>query len=275
MSPSPKIIELAQPYGPGVLHMPVHPPFSYELAIPHERDSEGRAMGTSGAVDRICAGLHVGTHIDSLSHVGSDGLLCDGTELFAPGVQETQNGVKMRSGRSLRPIVAPGALLDLASHLDCEVLEDNHTITAEELLACAEASEVTIEPGMVILIRTGFDLLWDRDPERFLEPEFPGPGVEAARLLRDRKVIATGSDTPTYEQFPVDGSMPVHVELIVRGGIFIIECLRLYELAQQNISRFQFVALPLNLESATGSPISPVAIVYEGDDSPNASGKAP
>lgn len=265
MRPRPEIVELAQPYGPGVLQMPVHPPFSYEMTILHEKDADGEARGTSGATDRICSGLHVGTHVDGLSHVGWDGRLCDGTDLFAPGAQEVERGVRMDSARSLRPIVAPGILLDLAGYLECEVLAGDHTITAEELLGCAREAGVEIEPGSVVLVRTGFDLIWHEDPERFLEPPFPGPGVDAARLLRERGVVATGSDTSTYESYPSGGSMPVHVELLVRGGIFILECLRLDELARRGVAAFQFVALPLNLEFATGSPLSPVAILGGGD----------
>lgn len=261
-----EIVELGHPLGPGALHMPAHPPFSYELTLSHQREEdEGQYPGSSGATDRICCGLHVGTHIDSLSHVGMEGRLCDGTEVFAAGVQDRENGIAMRSGPGLRPIVAPGILLDFPSYLGCDVLADGHEITVAELEGCAAAAGAEIEPGSVVLLRTGFDLLWDSDPERFLGAAvFPGPGIEVARHLRQRGIVATGSDTASYETYPVGATLAVHVELLVRGGIYIMESLRLQELAARGAASFQFLALPLNLPKATGSPLNPVALLAPG-----------
>lgn len=260
-----EVIELGHPFGPGLgmLQTDEHPPFSYELFIPHDRDpfEPGQVPGSSAGTDRITTGLHVGTHIDSLGHVAADGCLCDGTDVFAPGVQGASTGVKMQSGSALRPIAAPAILLDFPAYFGCEVLDGNHTITVEELVGCAESAGVEIEAGGVVLIRTGFDLLWDAEPERFLSPPFPGPGIEAARLLRQRGVVATGADTITYEAYPSDAIVDVHIELLVKGGIFIIEGLRLRELAKRRAYSFDFVALPLNMPQATGSPINPIALL--------------
>lgn len=261
MSTEYEIVELGHPFGPGALRFGSHP-FTYELTLLHQAEwGEGQLPGSSGASDRISLGLHVGTHIDSLSHVGMEGKLCDGTDVFGEQVQDPETGIEMRSGSGLRPIVAPGILLDFPGYLGCEVLEDGHEITVEELTGCAAAAGVEIEPGSVVLIRTGFDLLWDRDPERFVNPPFPGPGLEAARFLREREVVATGSDTAPYELYPSAAGLSVHVELLVRGGIFIIESLRLDQLASRGAVNFQFIALPLKLPKATGSPLSPVALL--------------
>jgi kynurenine formamidase len=46
----------------------------------------------------------------------------------------------------------------------------------------------------------------------------------------------------------------------VEHGIHIVECLNLEELAKAAVREFLFVALPLKLEGATGSPVRPVAI---------------
>lgn len=260
---APEVIELGQPLGPEVLHLPSHPPFSYEMTLLHEREpmEPDQAPGSSAGTDRIDVGLHVGTHIDSLSHVAMDGRLCDGTEIFSPGVQSAEGGVRMRSGRGLRPIVAPGILLDLPGYLGCEVLAGDHRIGVEEALGCAEAAGVEIQAGSVVLFRTGFDLLWDSDPGAYLEPPFPGPEIELAKLLRERGVLATGSDTTTFEALPSEAIMAVHAELLVEGGIFILESLRLQELARRRIHSFEFIALPLNLAFATGSPLNPVAVL--------------
>jgi kynurenine formamidase len=54
--------------------------------------------------------------------------------------------------------------------------------------------------------------------------------------------------------------MPVHVHLLVERGIHIIEVLDLEKLAEDGVSEFLFVALPLRIRGATGSPIRPIAL---------------
>jgi kynurenine formamidase len=150
--------------------------------------------------------------------------------------------------------VRRGVLLDVAGP---EPLADDHTITSSELAAAQRAE---IRPGDVVLIRTG----WARyfcDPKKFIsEVRGPGPAIEGARWLSERRVFAAGSDTVAFERVP-DPSMPVHVHLLVESGIHIIECLNLDELAAARVAEFVFVALPLKIRGATGSPVRPVAIV--------------
>jgi kynurenine formamidase len=54
--------------------------------------------------------------------------------------------------------------------------------------------------------------------------------------------------------------MQVHVHLLVEHGIHIIEVLNLEKLAEDGISEFLFVALPLKIRGATGSPVRPIAL---------------
>ena len=55
--------------------------------------------------------------------------------------------------------------------------------------------------------------------------------------------------------------MAVHVHLLVESGIHIIENLNLEELARDGVLEFLFVATPLKIRGATGSPIRPFALV--------------
>ena len=74
----------------------------------------------------------------------------------------------------------------------------------------------------------------------------------------------TGSDTIAYEHLaPGMGHtrLPVHVILLVESGIHIIEVLDLEELARDGVHEFWFVAAPLKIVGATGSPLRPLAIV--------------
>lgn len=87
----------------------------------------------------------------------------------------------------------------------------------------------------------------------------PGPGETAARWLIERGATLMGSDTPGFECLPIPG-VSVHAILLVDAGIHIIENLNLEEIARKRLPRVLFVALPLRLSGATGSPIRPVAI---------------
>jgi kynurenine formamidase len=54
--------------------------------------------------------------------------------------------------------------------------------------------------------------------------------------------------------------MPVHVHLLVESGIHIIEALNLEDLSRDRIHEFVFIAAPLKIRGATGSPIRPLAL---------------
>ncbi len=85
--------------------------------------------------------------------------------------------------------------------------------------------------------------------------------------MLERGVIATGSDTETFEVQPApdpgpEGNpQPVHTALLIEKGVYIMESLDLEELARQRIYEFLFVALPVKIRGATGSMVDPVAVV--------------
>jgi kynurenine formamidase len=94
-----------------------------------------------------------------------------------------------------------------------------------------------------------------------------GPDISAARWLLERGVVATGTDTETYEvqpaldPGPTGNPQPVHTLLLIQNGIYIMESLDLEELARQRVHEFLFVALPVKIRGATGSMIDPVAVL--------------
>ncbi len=257
-----EVIQLGQPLGLGTPRSPIHPPFMYSLTSRHGDGAPApdRNVGISGASDAFAMGVHIGTHIDSLTHCSVDGRLFDGTDVFAPGAQDEARGIRTTTGEPMRPIVAPGVLLDFPALVGRPRVSGDYAITPEEIERAEHAQGVRIEAGDVALLRTGWDTLWE-DPPRYLAPPLPGPNGNAARLLAGRGVVATGSDTMPYEQAPGETLLEVHAELLVRAGIFIMECLNLVELAARRAYRFQFIALPLRITGATGSPINPVAIL--------------
>ena len=245
-----KVYDLAQPYFTGMPHHPSHPPFLFSLVKQH-----GEYVGPTGnssASDAVALGTHVGTHIDALCHFSCGGRLHDGVP--AAQVQSYGSGLGQFSIDTVPPILRRGVLLDIA--------RTHGTLPADfEILPAhlEEAARVEIRPGDVVLVRTGWAAHF-HDPAKFIsEVRGPGPGLEGAQWLSRRGVFAAGSDTVAFEKVP-DPSMPVHVHLLVESGIHIIECLNLEELSAAAVQEFLFVALPLKIRGATGSPVRPVAI---------------
>jgi kynurenine formamidase len=247
-----RAIDLAQPYYTGVPHHPAHAPFIYGLSKKH--GDTVVAGGASSAAEAIALGTHVGTHIDAFCHFTCNGKLFGGEE--AAGVQSYANGLERHTVDTIQPIFRRGVLLDIARLQDVEVLPREFVITPDHL----DHTGVNVNPGDVVLIRTGWARYWD-DPRQFIsEVHSPGPALEAARWLSERKIFAAGSDTAPFE-FAPSPQMSVHVHLLVESGIHIIECLNMEELSAAGVSEFLFVAQPLKIRGGTGSPIRPVALV--------------
>lgn len=248
------VYDLGQPLFPGMPHFPTHPPFLFTLNKIHGESVLDN--GASSASETITLGGHVGTHIDALSHFSCDGKLHGD---LVP-TQSYSGGVKEHSVDSIEPILREGVLFDIAGLMGVDALAEDFVITPEHLGACK------VEPaaGGIALIRTGWARFWS-DAKRFITGGQgavvvgPGPQEAAARWLSDRGIFAAGSDTVAFEKVP--SKMEVHVHLLVKNGIHIIECLNLEELARDGVKNFTFVALPLKIRGGTGSPIRPVALI--------------
>jgi len=131
-----------------------------------------------------------------------------------------------------------------------------------ELEAVATRQGVAIEPGDVVLIRTGWIQQWN-DVETYRGDRVgnPGPDASAAEWLAAKQIRATGTDTIPHEVTqPNNPEMPVHMILLARNGIHIMEMVNLEELARDQVYSFLFIATPLKLVGGTGSPIRPIAI---------------
>jgi kynurenine formamidase len=249
-------IDLAQPYYTGIPHHPAHAPFLYGLNKKH--GDYVNPGGASSASEAIAMGTHVGTHIDALCHFTCDGKLFGGED--AAAVQNYPEGLRRLTVDTIEPIFRRGLLFDIPKQQGVAELPENFVVTPRHL----EAAGIEVHAGDVALIRTGWAKYWD-DPARFIsQVRSPGPGLEAARWLSEKKVFAAGSDTAPFE-FTPSPEMSVHVHLLVRSGIHIIECLNLEELSESGATEFLFVAAPLKIRGGTGSPLRPYALVARAD----------
>lgn len=252
--------DLGQPYFPGMPHYPTHPPFLYGLTKKHGDLVAGD--GVSSSADAIALGTHVGTHLDALCHFSCGGKLYGGID--AEGNQTYGEGLKQLSVDTVAPVLRRGVLLDIAGLENTGALSADFAVTPEHLERAVKTHNIEIRPGDVVLLRTGWAAFW-ADPVRYItggegaNVKGPGPERPAAEWLSARRPFAVGSDTIAFEKVP--SAMPVHVHLLVESGIHIIEALNLEELASRGVREFVFIAVPMKIRGATGSPIRPLALV--------------
>lgn len=260
ISNSRTVYDLAHSLHRGMPVSPNHPP--YQMALIRRHGDYVRPGGGSAANELITLGGHVGTHIDALCHVSQDGLLHGGVDAAAV---TGQHGFAELGAETIAPIVGRGVLLDIAALHQTDSLEPAQEVTAAELEAAADAAGIKVAPGDSVLIRTGWSNHWS-DPELFggQVDGAPGPGPDAARWLVDHQVGVAGAETIAFEVIrPGEGhrALPVHRILLVEAGIHIMEVMNLSSLAEAGVHEFLFVAAPLKLVGATGSPVRPLAIV--------------
>lgn len=258
-----RVFDLEQPRFEGMpIHVSHRPGYSYLLHRHHEDEYRPEAAGTrTSAAGIIVCMEHSGTHIDAICHQA------DGLKLFGgiPVNREVQTprGFTQLGIEEIPPIVAGGVLLDVAASRDTDVLAPGYAVTAEDLEECCARQKTEIEAGDVVLVRTGNARYWN-DTDSYLAG--PGMAADVSYWLAEKRVLAVGADNMAWDVIgdtdPELGcTLPGHLILLARHGIYIIENLMLDELAAAGHYRFQFVCIPLKLVGATGSPVRPVAII--------------
>lgn len=268
-----RVVSLAVPRFRGMPLFPGHPNFEvlsfrtpHGLRVGREQPWGPHNDACLGYMSEVIFGsMHSGAHIDALAHmtVGQD------SHWYGGGTAEEHLGdfgPQHGDGAKLPPIFTRGVLLDVPGFRGVEALPKGEPVSATELQAVAHAEGITVQPWDAVLIRTGLMGVWP-DRERLAQRRGAGPDIGAARWLVERGVIATGSDTETYEVQPApdpgepSNPQPVHTHLLIEHGIYIMESLDLETLARERIHEFLFVALPIKVAGATGSMIDPIAVV--------------
>jgi kynurenine formamidase len=258
---SDRIFDLEQPRTEDMPMHPSHKPgYSYVLHRRHNDNvgDDGPRTGASGLI--ICK-EHSGTHIDALCHQAENMFLCGGIK--ADATVMGSKGFTAHSVDQIAPIVAPGVLLDMAAHFGVESVPEGVALTANDLMACARHQNSVIAPGSVVLVHTGNERHW-HDEARYLA----GPGMhgDASRWLAAQRPMAVGADNMAWDVLGLKDevlgcTLPGHIIFLVRAGVYIIENLRLGELAAARQYAFNFVCAPLKFVGATGSPVRPLALV--------------
>ncbi|MFE3054245.1 cyclase family protein [Nocardia sp. NPDC059239] len=216
--------------------------------------------------DYIMMPLQTATQWDALSHVYYDGLLYNGYPAAAvTSFGAAKLGIEHVAERG--GVVGRGVLLDVARHHNLDRLEAGTVVTPHDLQATADAQDVELRPGDILLVRTGW---WTRFLETRRAAEWfggsPGLSWRCAEWLHEHDIAAVAVDNPAVEVMrPEDDvMMPLHM-LALRdmglplGEIWDLEALA-RDCAEDGVHDFLLCAPALRIPGAVGSPISPIAI---------------
>ena len=222
--------------------------------------------GLSFATDRLAMNIHgnADSHIDALCHVIYQARLYNDVPadtVGATGAAELSIQVA-RNG-----IVGRGVLLDIPRLRGTPWLEPGDHVTAADLIGAADAQQVRLGQGDLLLVRVGHRQRqaelgpWDSARAR------AGLHPEALELVAERRVAVLGSDSnnDTCPSAAEGVEFPVHVLAVNAMGLHLLDWLQLDDLAGlcEEAGRWSFccVVAPLRLVRGTGSPVNPIAIL--------------
>ncbi len=222
--------------------------------------------GVGFSDDMVIMPLQCGTQWDALSHCFEDGRMYNGyeaNEVSSRGAE--RNGIE----KVARGIVARGVLLDVPRTRGANWLDPGYAITADDLDATLAAERVELRRGDVVLVRTGHITLCRERGSwgDYAGGDAPGLSFHTADWMHRHEIAAVATDTWGMEvrpnEFP-ECYQPLHQVCIPNMGLTIGEIFALDELAddcaRDGVYEFFFVAPPLPITGAVGSPVNPIAI---------------
>lgn len=257
-----RLFDLEQPRFQGMPVISVHHPgYAYFLHRRHGDDYNPEVAGIRSSASGVIVCMeHSGTHIDAICHQADGQMLYGGI----PAVEvSTSKGFTQLAIEEVPPFLSPAVLLDVAAVKGVQALDAGQLVSAADLEAACRRAGVEVQPGDIVLVRTGNARYWN-EPDRYLAG--PGMDSDASAWLAAKKVLAVGADNMAWDVIglrdPKLGcQLPGHLILLARHGIYIIENLHLDDIATAGCTRFTFVCTPLKFIGATGSPVRPLAIV--------------
>jgi kynurenine formamidase len=229
-----ELIDLSQEIYQG---MPVYPGHLKTVIWTHATHEE-TARSFEGGFSFVSSGLlmsdHGPTHVDAIAHL------------------DPRDGAPTVDVMPLDTFYGPATCVDVSHKAPHEY------VSGDELTAAEEAAGVRVEPGMILLIRTGTVDRLGGTAE--YTSQYPGLDESAAGWLRDRGVKAFGVDSPSPDN-PISKTYPVHMMCRAEGMTHFENLANLGRVVGR---RFTFIGFPLRIRAGTGSPVRAVAVLDEG-----------
>jgi len=270
-----KVYDLGIPYDRRSYKWPGHNPgevITFRSPEGVERQGDAAKDNPAKTYWHSCALFlsdNIATQIDGLGHVttGPDHHWYNG---FKESEAGGDFGIRRCDAVSIPPIVARGVLIDLAGQKGLEQLPSKTVITPADLQAALAWEKVDVQPGDVVLIRTGTLRHWGEagaDHETVGKYDSAGIALAAAKwLVEEKGAVLIGSDTSGLEAVPAPEGIhiPVHVYLLVEQGVHIGEFHFLEDLARERVYRFLYIACVNKIRgAAAGFALRPIALPRE------------
>jgi kynurenine formamidase len=242
--------------------LPTEPAEDNERAVVHLMTGTA-GEGYGGDYFALAPHGYAVSHVDALCHIFHEGRLYNGH----PIERVTAHGALALAIDALRDgVVSRGVLLDVPALRGVPWLEPGEAIGPEELERAEAAAGLRVEPGDLLLVRTGrWALRAERGPWRARE-RLAGLHARCLPWLFERRVAALGCDGVS-DVLPsqVEGvPLPIHSVAIVAMGLHLLDNLDLEPLAEacreEGRHAFQLVVAPLVIARGTASPVNPIAI---------------
>jgi kynurenine formamidase len=239
--------------------MPMNPARVFNMTI--KRSAAAPGVNQRGGNEEIVTTElgQIGTQFDAFPHqmIASSMYNC-----FKLADVESRTGFTRLGVEKIGTIFTRGVLIDVAALKGVEMLGDTYEITPEDLQQALAKQSLSLQPGDAVIIHTGWGKLYGKDNARYMKT-MPGIGTAAAEWLAKQDPLLVGSDTAPVEVSPNPDrrlSLPVHQIMLVVNGIFLLENLKLDELAARRVHEFALTLQPLKLRGGTGSTVAPAAI---------------
>ena len=240
---------------------PAYPPRTFKLTVVQPGQAGSPGLGPTKTTyndDIIDTWVGIGSQLDGLGHIGVEHVYYNGNKLadFAD-----PTGLKKLGVEKVPPIVTRGVLLDMAAYYNTDVVKEGTAFNVKEIEEVAKKQGVEIRQGDVVIFHTGWLSLIGKDDKRYATGE-PGLGVEGAKYLTGKGVVAIGADTWAVETIPFESKnvFEVHQILLAMNGTYILENMNTAELAQDKAYEFLFVLGHPRFKGGVQSMINPVAI---------------
>ncbi|MGH7471557.1 MAG: cyclase family protein [Longimicrobiales bacterium] len=233
-----RMVDLSHAYNASTLYWPTS---TERFALKQQ------AFGTTPggwfyAANSISTPEHGGTHLDAPIHFAQD-------RNFADQIP-------------LEKLIAPAVVIDVSAQASSN---PDYRLSPEDVLAF-EQQHGRIEPGTIVLLRTGWSRFWpnakqylgDDSPGDASRLHFPSFGEAAVRLLvAERQVAALGADVASID-YGASQDFIVH-RIANEANVPGFENLtNLQELPARGAV---VIALPMKIERGSGAPLRAVALV--------------
>ena len=233
-----ELVDLTWPFDEKTLYWPTSPS-GFELKQLAYGPTPGGWFYSSNA---ICTPEHGGTHLDAPIH-------------FAAG-RRTADEIP------LSQLLAPAVVIDVAEKAAANA---DYRLTADDVRAW-ESRHGVIEPGTIVLLRTGWGARWpdrkayfgDDTPGATDDLHFPSYGADAARLLvEQRRVAALGVDTASID-YGQSRDFIVHQ---IASGANVPGFENVANLDRLPPRGAFVIALPMKIARGSGGPLRIVAVL--------------